>query len=310
MMSVRAFSLAAALFLAAVSAPAAAQGAKLKAGPLVYVVCQVPARVELDGQTVGDAPILLNLSGLKQAQVLITTDSGEDGFTLEVDPAQGAIAYYRPVFRPFTGFLVVRGAAPASTISVDGAKAVPLGAEPLRLRTGTHSFRIDCPGKASIVDAVKIEKRAMAAFQAKQVQGFALALTPPPPALSRVSALGPGGSVIASFAYGEGFLLPSGPASFSLSVPGFPREFAFKADPAKGAVPSPLGSGKGLVAIQGLPAGAKVLVDGKPAAVEGGKLSLDPGLRRIDIEVGGLIVYSEAVYAESGHTASIPYASR
>ncbi len=306
MMSVRAFSLAAALFLAAVSTTASAQGAKLKAGPLVYVVSQVPARVELDGQTVGDAPILLNLSGLKQAQVLISTDSGEDGFTLEVDPSQGAIAYYRPVFRPFTGFLAVRGAAPASTISVDGAKAVPLGAEPLRLRTGTHSFRIDCPGKASIVDAMRIEKRAMAAYQAKQVPGFALALSPPPPALSRVSALGPGGSVIASFAYGEGFLLPGGPASFSLSVPGFPKEFAFMAAPAKGAVPSPLGSGAGSVSVGDLPAGARVLVDGKPASVEGGKIVLDAGLRRIDIEANGRIVISESVYVQAGRAIELP----
>jgi hypothetical protein len=281
------------------------QTPRLKAGPLVYIVSQVPARVELDGQTIGEAPLLLNLSGLRQAQVFIISDSGEDSFALDIDPSVSAIAYYRPDFKPFSGMLSVRGAAPGSSLSIDGSAPAAIEADPVRLVAGAHVFAIYAPGLATIRGDVVIENHKMHIFNAKQIPGHPLVLSPPPPEGTLVKLLDAKGSTQCSFPYGGTFLLPAGEAAFAIDAPSYPQGIALKADPSKGAAPSPLPSGTGTVVIPSLPRDAKVLVDGKDAEIRGDSIELARGAHTIAIELPGRLPSMEFVFIESGDSVRL-----
>jgi hypothetical protein len=291
--------------IASFSQGAWSQTPRLKAGPLVYIVSQVPARVELDGQTIGEAPLLLNLSGLRQAQVLIISDTGEDSFALDIDPSVSAIAYYRPDFKPFTGMLSVRDAVPGSSLSVDGGAAVAIDPNPVRLTVGPHSFIIHAPLFASIRGEVIIENHKMHVFNAKQIPGHPLVLSPPPPEGTVVKLLDAKGLVAASFPYGGIFLFPAGEASFAIDAPTYPPGVALKADPSKGAVPSPLPSGTGTIILPRLPKGAKVLVDGKDAEIRGESVELARGVHTILIELPDHLPSMQFISVESGSTVRL-----
>jgi hypothetical protein len=290
-------------------AQAAAQPLKptlIRSGYLIYIMSQVPARVEIDGQTAGEAPMLLNLSGLKSAKVRILSDSAEDSLSVEVDQSQSAIGYYKPDYKAFSGVLIVRGAVPGSVLSVDDRPAAPIVAAGIRLATGGRSLRIDAPGMATLLLEATLERDKETVVSVKQVPGRALVLDPAPPAGTRVEVPGSPGRPKVSFAYGEAFLLPAGKSSLVLSAPGFPGTYPLEADPSAGAVPSPLPAGKGAIALpRSLPKGTAIIVDGAETDAKARTVAVDRGPHTVALKNGDSLPFIEFVFVESGQTVAL-----
>jgi hypothetical protein len=242
---------------------------------------------------------------LRQAQVFIVSDSGEDSFALDIDPSVSAIAYYRPDFKPFSGMLSVRGAAPGSSLSIDGGESAAIGPNPVRLTAGPHSFTIHAPGFASIRGDAVIENHKMHVFSAKQAPGHPLVLSPAPPGGTFVKLLDAKGSVTVSFPYGGLYLFPAGEASFAIDAPDYPPGLALKADPSKGAASSPLPSGKGVLVLADLPKDAIVLVDGVKAEIKGDSVEVARGVHTVLIELPDRLPSREFVSVESGDKVSL-----
>jgi hypothetical protein len=278
----------------------------IRSGYLIYILSQVPARVEIDGQTAGEAPMLLNLSGLKSAKVRILSDTAEDSLSVEVDQSQGAIGYYKPDYKAFSGLLFVKGAVPGSALAVDGRPAAPIAAAGIRLAAGGRSLRIDAPGMATILAEATLERDKETVISIKQVPGHPLALDPAPPAGSMVEIPEAPGRPKASFAYGDGFLLPAGKIPMILSAPGFSGTYALEADPAAGKIPSPLPNGKGAIALPPkLPKGTKIIVDGVETDAAAGSVAVDRGAHTVALKNGDSLPFIEYVFVESGQTVTL-----
>jgi hypothetical protein len=281
----------------------------LRAGSMLYILAPAPYRVLVDGVSKGATPVLLADLSSGPHVLVVESDALVCHQPLDVDLTIQTLTRYQPVMRPFSGTLTVNSSEPAEVV----LEGVPMGTTPLRLeRIAADTYRLAVVSErhARVDRTVVIRRDGTESVDVQLVEGYRLAIEPPPPPDATVELLEDGTEGAKEFQFTDLPLLPAGSRTFRVHVEGF-EPFQFSVDPSRTAQEPVRFTPRrvaGFIRFTGLPMSGVVTIDGRivDASADNGLLTVAPGVLSIGAQAPHFLPFSGIAYAEAGQTVVIP----